>query len=229
MKEQTVLILAGGYATRLNPLTLHTPKSLLSFAGKPFLMHQLQHLKLQGVKKVVLALAHQHQLILECLENTNIEGLEIKCSVEQTPSGTAGAIKAALPLLEDSFFVLYGDSFLFCDFAKMMQHFIGTKSVAMMSVYKNLNQRDKSNVLFQEGELVAYNKKDPSANMQHIDYGLSLFNKELFLECAHDDLSDFFSQLATEKKLSAFEVYQPFFEIGSFSGIKNFKDYIING
>ncbi len=226
MNDVTVLILAGGYATRLQPLTEHTPKSLLPIAGKPFLQHQLEHLHRSGVRKVVLALGHQADKILAFLENYELEGLSIETRVESTPTGTAGAIKEALSVLTEVFFVLYGDSYLFCDFETMKREYLAQQKPAMMSVYENGNQHDVSNVLYQDGELCAYDKKNPTSLMTHIDYGLSIFQKALFEKCLHPDLSDFFNQLSKENQLAGFEVFQPFYEVGSFAGIKRFEEYM---
>ena len=57
------LILAGGYGTRLRPLTLSKPKPLVEFANKPILLHQIEALVDCGVKHVVLAVSHQADLL----------------------------------------------------------------------------------------------------------------------------------------------------------------------
>src|SRR5215831_4051235 len=105
------LILAGGYATRLRPLTEHLPKALIDVAGHPFLWHQLQLLRRNGIHRVVLAVGYLGEQIQQRFGDGAQFGVSLDYSFDG-PSllGTAGAIKKALPLLPDRFFVLYGDS-----------------------------------------------------------------------------------------------------------------------
>jgi NDP-sugar pyrophosphorylase family protein len=72
--------------------------------------------------------------------------------------GTGGALRQALPLLGEYFFVLYGDSFLPVDFGSVQQAFVASRCLALMTVLRNGDRWDKSNVLFLNGKLVEYNK-----------------------------------------------------------------------
>src|SRR5215475_13439504 len=111
------LILAGGYATRMRPLTEHTPKALIDVAGRPFLWHQLQLLKRHGIRRVVLAVGYLGERIQQTFGDGATAGVWLEYSYDgPTLLGTAGAIRKALPLLPEQFFVLYGDSYLTCDY-----------------------------------------------------------------------------------------------------------------
>jgi hypothetical protein len=72
--------------------------------------------------------------------------------------------------------VIYGDSYLPTSFAEVHYSFVSSGARAQMTVLRNR----KPNVWFEEGKIRAYNKLNPVAEMQHIDYGLSMFHAEAF-------------------------------------------------
>ena len=101
-----VAILAGGLATRLRPMTDRVPKSLLRIAGRPFIFHQLELLKNQGVDRVVLCVGHLGDQVKAAVGDGRALGLAINYSFDGGELlGTGGALKRALPLLGDRFFV----------------------------------------------------------------------------------------------------------------------------
>src|SRR3990167_11349183 len=119
-----VVILAGGLATRLHPVTHTIPKSLVEVNGEPFVAHQLRLLKRNGFNKVIMCIGHLGQNVIEFVGDGSCFGLHVSYSLDgQTLLGTAGAIKKALPLLEKYFFVLYGDSYLPCDYLSVQNYF----------------------------------------------------------------------------------------------------------
>src|SRR6266540_5493684 len=108
-----VAILAGGLATRLHPRTTTLPKALVLVAGGPFIAHQLQLLRREGVDRVILCVAHLGEMIRDFVSDGRQFGLEVAYSFDgPTLAGTGGAVRRALSLLGDTFFVLYGDSYL---------------------------------------------------------------------------------------------------------------------
>jgi len=119
-----VAILAGGLATRLGPVTEKVPKSLLELNGEPFIFHQLRLLKAHGVQRVVLCVGHLGEMIRQVVREGQDFGVEVDYSFDGTALlGTAGAVKNALPKLGNSFLVLYGDSYLVCDYAAVAREF----------------------------------------------------------------------------------------------------------
>ena len=118
------VILAGGLATRLRPLTERIPKALIEVAGHPFLWHQLHLLKRSGIRRVVLLVGHLGESIQQRFQDGAEFGIKIDYSFDGPALlGTAGAIRQALPLLPERFFVLYGDSYLPCDYAAVEKAF----------------------------------------------------------------------------------------------------------
>jgi MurNAc alpha-1-phosphate uridylyltransferase len=225
-----VAILAGGLATRLRPITSAIPKALVEVAGKPFMHHQLVYLKAQGVSEVVICTGYLGEMIeAEIGDGTNF-GLKIRYSPDgETLLGTGGALKKALPLFGEAFFVLYGDSFLPVDFAAVEKAFIASGKPALMTVLKNENNWDKSNVIFANGKVIEYNKQKSLADMKFIDYGLSVVRSEVFdgtPEHGPFDIASLYHQLSINGQLAGHEVHQRFYEIGSFGGLRDTETYL---
>src|SRR5579872_1169060 len=175
------VILAGGIATRLRPITESIPKALVEVAGKPFLAHQLQLLKSRGIETVVLCTGYLGNMIEKYAGNGSLWGLRVTYSFDGPALlGTAGAIRKALPLLGSSFFVLYGDSYLPCDYRAIQQAFSAVGKPALMTVFRNEGQFDSSNIVFEQGQILEYHKRQQTPRMKHIDYGLGVFDASVF-------------------------------------------------
>src|SRR5262245_45541388 len=112
-----VAILAGGLATRLLPLTTTIPKALVEVNGEPFIAHQLRLLRANGITRVVVCAGYLGEMIQGCVGDGEELGMQVRFAFDGPRLlGTAGALKQALPLLGEAFFVLYGDSYLPCDY-----------------------------------------------------------------------------------------------------------------
>ena len=225
-----VAILAGGLATRLRPITEKIPKSLIEVAGKPFIFHQLQYLRKEGIRKVVLCLGYLCEMIQEEVGDGSKFDLDITYSYDgDFLLGTGGSIKKALPILDENFYVLYGDSFLPIHFKPIEDFFFKCKKPALMTIILNENKWDKSNVMFKEKTLLEYNKKEPKSEMKFIDYGLAVLSKSLFDKYEGKvafDLADLYHLLSIKNQLAGFEVNERFYEIGSHQGIKETELYL---
>jgi N-acetyl-alpha-D-muramate 1-phosphate uridylyltransferase len=225
-----VAILAGGLATRLRPLTDRVPKALLDIAGRPFLFHQLELLREQGVDRVVLCVGHLGEQIEAAVGNGRALGLSIQYSFDgERPLGTGGALKQALPLLGEDFFVLNGDSYVPCSFRRIQSAYWAANRAALMTILRNENRWDKSNVLFRNGELIEYDKRSRHSDMAHIDFGVSIISGDVFSSYEDSriiDLSDIWRDLSLIGRLAALEVSERFYEIGSPQGIRDTEAYL---
>jgi NDP-sugar pyrophosphorylase family protein len=99
-----------------------------------------------------------------------------------------------------------------------------------MTVYRNEGLYDTSNVVFRDGEIAVYDKKAKLPEMQHIDYGLSLFRAEVFEKHPTDekfDLADVMTKLVAEKQLAGYEVPERFYEIGSHEGLAELEAMVL--
>jgi NDP-sugar pyrophosphorylase family protein len=226
-----IVIIAGGLATRLYPATLKIPKAMIEINGKPFIHHQLELLKEKGLEKAVLCIGYLGEMIRDYVADGSRFGLKVSYSYDgDRLLGTAGAIKKALPLLPDVFFVMYGDSYLPIDFKSISEYFLGYDKKALMTVIKNDNKWDKSNVIFDRGVIAEYNKKSSSPEMKYIDYGLGIITKTCFDEVKDNeaaDLADIYSALVSGGQLIGYEVKERFYEIGSLRGIEETKEFLL--
>lgn len=226
----TVAILAGGLATRLRPMTASIPKSMVCVAGRPFIAWQLDYLRGQGITHVVLCIGYLGEQIQAFVGDGKAFGLHVDYSFDgATLLGTGGALKRALSMLGDIFFVFYGDSYLPIDFQVVAASFTFQQKPALMTVIKNNNQWDKSNVIFLNGELIEFNKHHSQIEMTYIDYGLSVMSATVLAPYSVDerfDLADVYHQLSIEGHLAGFEVQQRFYEIGSHRGLVETANYL---
>jgi NDP-sugar pyrophosphorylase family protein len=219
-----VAVLAGGRATRLGRLAAATPKVLLDVAGRPFLDHQLALLRRRGLRRVVLCLGHLSERVEAHLAGVDAPGLEIACSRDgPEPLGTAGALRRALPRLGDLFFVLYGDAYLDIDYGLLLAALARRpEALGVMSLLRNEGRWDRSNALFARGRLLRYDKRKPSAEMKHIDYGLGLLRRQAVERVGTGeaaDLADLYAALVAERRLLGVEVATRFYEVGSRQGL----------
>ena len=225
-----VALLAGGLATRLRPLTETVPKVLLEVAGKPFLEHQLALLREQGIRRVVLCLGFLGEQIQLKYGDGSAYGVELLYSFDgPVLLGTGGAIRQALPLLGETFFVLYGDSYLNIDFGQVARAWTESRRSALMTVFDNQNRWDASNVWFADGQIKLYDKSARIPDMRHIDYGLSLFHSSVFTAYPGGvalDLTDVLKDLVARGDLAGYEADQRFYEIGSKSGLEELDRYL---
>jgi N-acetyl-alpha-D-muramate 1-phosphate uridylyltransferase len=225
-----VAILAGGLATRLLPMTSQVPKSLLAVAGRPFIFHQLELLRRQGVERVVLCVGHLADQIRTEVGDGEEHGLRISYSYDGGQLlGTGGAVRNALSLLGEDFFVLNGDSYLLCSWADVQAAYVQAGRPGLMSVVRNDNRWDRSNVVFRDGEVILYDKRSTRADMAYIDYGLGVFSSAVFSKYEAGrflDLADVCSALAAGGQLAAFEVSGRFYEIGSRQGILETEEFL---
>jgi D-sedoheptulose 7-phosphate isomerase len=196
-----VVILCGGRGTRLGSLTQHIPKSLVSIAGHPFLWHQLQLLKRNGVKRAILLVGHLGEQIQEVFKDGSELEIQIDYSFDgPTLLGTAGSIYKALPLLPEQFFVLYGDSYLDCDYRAVQKAFERSGHLALMTTYNGT------------------------------DYGLGAFRRSVFemLLGGSIDLAVVYQELLRDNKLSILHMDQRFYEIGSREGLREVESLLKN-
>jgi NDP-sugar pyrophosphorylase family protein len=221
--EIPVAVLAGGLATRLRPITEKIPKSLIPVAGKPFLAHQLELLRARGIRRAVLCVGYLGEMIQREFGDGSAFGLRLDYAFDGPKLlGTGGALRRALPLLGKEFFVLYGDSYLPVEYRPIAEFFRRSGKLGCMTVYRNEGRYDTSNVVFRDGSVVVYDKKNRLPEMRHIDYGLSLFQATVFNAYPADkpfDLAEVMGKLVREKQLAGFEVRERFYEIGSPAGL----------
>ena len=224
-----VAILAGGLATRLRPITETIPKGLVEVAGKPFLESQLTYLRDQGFRRIVLCVGYLGDQIEERYGDGSSLGVDLRYSHDgPVLLGTGGALRRALPMLGAGFLVLYGDSYLPVDFRQVVEAFRQQTLPALMTVYRNEDRWDGSNVFFEGSRILQYSKRKRTPEMRHIDYGLMVFQASVFgrYDASPLDLADILEDLVARNELAGLEVSQRFYEIGSHSGLAELDRFL---
>jgi mannose-1-phosphate guanylyltransferase len=115
------IILVGGEATRLRPLTCNTPKSMVPVLNTPFLEHVIKYLSGHGIKEIILAQGHLPKPMEDYFQDGSRFGISLTYSLESKPMGTGGAVKNAENLLKDTFLVLNGDVFTDLNITAMLK------------------------------------------------------------------------------------------------------------
>ena len=225
-----IAILAGGLATRLWPVTETMPKALVDVNGEPFIAHQLRLLRTNGIERVIVCAGYLGEMIQGWVGDGARFGLHVAFAFDGPRLlGTAGAIKQAVPALGPAFFVLYGDSYLPCDYRAVQTAFEQSGKRALMTVFRNDGRWDSSNVEFVDGHVVSYDKRHQTPQMHHIDYGLGVFNQSAFAIVPDGqpyDLATLYQDLLKQGELAASEVSRRFYEVGSFAGLEETRRYL---
>jgi NDP-sugar pyrophosphorylase family protein len=220
----------------MRPLTEGIPKALLDVNGRPFVDLQLELLARQGVTSAVFCVGYRGDAIREYVGTGERWG--VPCTFVDEGAdlrGTAGALRLALDrgTLHERFLVMYGDSYLLADFRPIWARFVGSGKPALMTVFKNVGQWDRSNVIFEDGELKLYDKiaaPELRKRMCHIDYGLSALTgtcvESQIPSGATMDLADVFTRLSLRGELAGAEVFCRFYEVGSPAGLEDLRRFL---
>jgi NDP-sugar pyrophosphorylase family protein len=120
-----IVVLAGGLATRLRPVTETIPKSLLEINGEPFVFHQLQLFIEKKVTHVHFCLGFLGEQVESVVRQSGFfKQMHITFSYDGNKLlGTGGAIVNAFHQLPETFFVTYGDSYLDIDYEQVQEHY----------------------------------------------------------------------------------------------------------
>jgi len=223
------VILAGGLGTRMRPLTDACPKTLLPVRGRPFAYHQLHWLAAQGVGEAIYCIGHRGDLIRRywAMEPSPVRSIRWVDERNEL-RGTGGALRLAFEqgVLEESFLVIYGDSFLPVRFAPVWQAHESSGRPALMTVLRNEGRWDHSNAIYEDGRVLLYDKQ-PTPQMSHIDYGLLAFRRTVFASAPQVfDLAVLLHQLSVAGELAGYPVNERFYEVGSAAGLLDLERYL---
>jgi NDP-sugar pyrophosphorylase family protein len=230
MSDVPLALLAGGLATRLGPISQRVPKAMVDLEGRPFIDHQLALFRRHGVRRVVLCLGHLGEQVEDHIGNGAAHGLHVEYSHDGPGLlGTGGALRRALSLLGEQFWVVYGDSYVDIDFAAVLKTFQAADTPALMTVLENSDRWDKSNVVYQHGRLLAYDKTRRTPEMQHVDYGVALLTRsvaERIPPARSYDLAELYGRLVAEGLMQGYEVNNRFYEIGTPDSLEETRSHL---
>jgi MurNAc alpha-1-phosphate uridylyltransferase len=224
-----VAILAGGLGTRMAQRTSPAlPKAMLPLAGRPFIDLKLEQLAAAGAARIVLLVGHGREAIADHVGDGAAFGL----SVTSVPDGdvllgTGGAVRRVLPALGPVFWVTFGDNLLSVPM-DTVEGALMPGDGGIMTVLRNRDAWDLSNVTVDGDRVVEYRKGAPPGTYDYIDYGMSLLRADAFGSFPAGealDLTAVLQSLIAESRLGAFEVTERFYEIGSEAGYAETEAY----
>lgn len=220
-----VVILAGGLGTRLQSMAPDTPKALVPVAGRPFVEHQFELLRRNGLREVLLCVGHfGEKIVAHCGDGARF-GLKVSY-VQEDPKrllGTGGALVNALPAIAPEFVTMYGDSYLPVDYQDFVAACRAQKRPAVMSVFRNGGQWDASNTRVEGERVTFYSKKAAPGECDFIDYGLTYFQRAVIEGYRHRplplDMATIQGDLVERGGMGAWEAPVRFYEIGKPEGL----------
>lgn len=231
------VILAGGLGTRMRPATGTVPKALLPVLGRPFADWQLELLAEQGVERILYCVGYRGDMLRAHVGDGASHGLAVSWSAEgERLLGTAGALRLALDrgLLDEAFFVLYGDSYLPASVGAAEAAWRDSGAEALMTVMRNEGRWDRSNCVYRNGRVILYDKSRPLERrdeMRWIDYGLSVLTRDVLAgrvaPGAEADLADLQHELSVSDRLAGLEVRERFYEAGSPAGLRALETFLL--
>ena len=228
-----VAILAGGLATRLRPLTEQIPKILIEIDQRPFAEYQIKLLKQHDLTEIVLCVGYLGEQVQQALGDGRQWGVHLHYVFDgPVLLGTGGALQKARPFLGDAFFILYGDSYLNCDYLAIEHAFQMSNRLGLMTVFHNQNQWDRSNIIFRDGQILRYDKQSPTPEMDYVDYGLGILQAKALDSYPIDqpfDLATVYQDLVARQQMAGYEVANRFYEIGSHKGLEETRQHLIHG
>jgi len=227
------VILVGGEGTRLRPYTRNIPKPMVQIAGKPFLEHQINLLRRNSVDDFVLCIGYRGEAIRNYFGDGWSLGVRIRYSDDGDQLlGTAGSLKKARHLLDDKFFITFGDAYPILDYEAAWNYFLSTGKIALMVVYKNSDKHGRSNTVVRKGFVAFYSKKRREVGMEYIEFGVTFIDKratDMIPEAYPVDLETLYSLIISKREMAALEVKQRIYDIGSPEGLAEFRDLVSAG
>jgi N-acetyl-alpha-D-muramate 1-phosphate uridylyltransferase len=211
-------------------MTQTVPKPMIPVHGKPFLEHEVVLLRDRGIEDFVFCIGYLGEKVEGYFGDGGRWGINVRYSRDGPKlMGPIGALKSAEPLLEERFFVTYGDAYLRADYGGIMKALIESKRLAVMAVYENRNRYGKSDVVVRGDKVVRYDKKSPGAGMDWVNFGVSALRRSALdivpagTECGEEQ---FYGELIKRDELLAFPVQDRFYEIGTPDSLNEFEQFM---
>jgi histidinol-phosphate phosphatase family protein len=213
------VILAGGRGSRLKPLTDTRPKPMVEVLGKPFLAYQIEQLRDQGFKKVLLLLGYLPEVVQEYCGNGSRWGVKVEYSISAAEDETGRRLKLAHDLIDPCFLLLYCDNYWPMSMDKMWPRFVASRVPAMITVYTNKDGYTRNSVRVDaDGYVAIYDKTGASPGLQGVEISYALIHKavlQLLPETNMPVEEALYSRLAQKRELAAYLTDHRYYSVGA--------------
>lgn len=220
--------MAGGFGTRLRPLTNNIPKPMVPIVNKPILEHIINLLKNHGIKDYVMLLYFMPEIIKNYFGDGRKFGVKINYVIPDQDFGTAGAVKLSEKYIEDKFVVISGDVLTDFDLTGISSFHNTKKTIATLSLYSSKNPLQYGIVLTnKDGRIVRFLEKPSSSEVfsDTINTGIYFFNSEIFRHIPEGENFDFSKDLFPSLLKSKIPIYG-FKSTGYWRDVGNLEEYI---
>jgi D-glycero-alpha-D-manno-heptose 1-phosphate guanylyltransferase len=174
-----VVILSGGFGTRLRGVIAEIPKPMAPVGGRPFLELLLRQLKRNGFSRIVLSVGYKEEIVREHFGDGAF-GLRLAYSVEQSPLGTGGALQQASSSIKtETVLVMNGDSYTGADLARLAREHAGSDADATIVVIEHSRKDAGSVVLDEYGKVTAFAEKKVIAEARYLSAGIYMLKTNL--------------------------------------------------
>ena len=213
------VVLAGGRGTRLHPLTLTRPKPMVEILGKPFLEYQIEQLREQGFKRVLLLLGYLPEVVRDYFHDGRRWGIKIEYSVSAVDDETGRRLKLAEPFLDSSFLLLYCDNYWPMSMTRMWQRYVAAGTPAMITVYSNKHGYTRNSVRVEADGLVSiYDKTCSHPGLNGVEISYAILTKKVVRPLSDANLmfeTAVYPALAERRELSAFVTDHRYVSVGA--------------
>ncbi|MDI6861723.1 MAG: sugar phosphate nucleotidyltransferase [Caldisericia bacterium] len=177
------VILAGGFGTRLRPLTINIPKPMVPIANKPILSHIIKLLKKHNIKDLIIILYHQPEIIKEYFKDGKEFGVKINYIISDEDLGTCGAVNLAKNFLTEDFLVISGDILTDFNLTEIISSHFEKKAIATITLTRAVNPLQYGIVITDEdGKIVRFLEKPSWGEVfsDTINTGIYVLSPEIF-------------------------------------------------
>ena len=216
LRANLMVIMAGGMGTRLLPHTENCPKPMLQVSGKPMLEHIIERAKGEGFSQFVLAIHYLGHLIEDYFGNGERLKVKIDYLREQSPLGTAGALRLLNPRPDLPFVVTNGDVLTDIHYGEILDFHNHHNAIATMAVRVHEWQHPYGVVQTKGIDIIGF--KEKPVHRSHINAGVYALNPEAlnYLDIdARCDMPTLFERLqANAKRTAAYPIHEPWLDVG---------------
>ena len=222
------VIMAGGYGTRLKPLTNELPKPMVPIIDKPIIEYIIYNLKKHGITDIIVTLGYKPERIMDYLGDGKKYGVDIRYSVETVPLGTAGGVKKISEMIDGTFVVISGDALTNIDLSGMIAHH-KTHGKLMTMAVKEMEDVTGFGVVKcdSDGVVTSFIEKPSHSIDKLVNTGIYILEKAVFNNIP-DGKYDFARELFPKMmdNLSAYRMSGYWSDIGTLSSYYLTNNYV---
>lgn len=212
------VILVGGLGTRLRPLTLTTPKPLIPIHGKPFVAYLVELLKKNGVTEALFLTGYLGEQFPLVFGDGSAYGMRIRYNHTAVEDDTGARLRAALPLLEKEFLLLYGDNYWPLDYVKLKELHDTKRVKATVTVFERDNTSGRNNIRVSDGLVRVYDKSRTALHLNGVDIGFFILSRDVLTLMPEGNVNfeaTVLPQLVEKQELAGFLTKEPYVSLTS--------------